>query len=104
MVCEQWLNDFQTFYDWAMAHGYANNLSIDRINNDKGYSPENCRWITMREQSNNRGTNKYFLMDGQEKSIAEWCGIYGKKESTVSYRLRHGWTIEEALDLVPRKK
>lgn len=53
-VCEEWKNNFTTFYDWAMANGYKENLSIDRIDNDKGYSPENCRWADAITQSRNR--------------------------------------------------
>lgn len=57
-VCDEWLHNFQAFYDWAMANGYADNLTIDRNDNDKGYSPDNCRWATMKEQQNNRTNNK----------------------------------------------
>lgn len=53
-VCEEWQNDFQSFYDWAMANGYQDNLFIDRIDNDKGYSPDNCRWATQKQQIKNR--------------------------------------------------
>lgn len=56
-VCDEWKgeNGFIRFYEWAMAHGYSDNLTLDRINNDKGYSPDNCRWVTHMENCHNRG-------------------------------------------------
>lgn len=57
IVCEEWLNSFQTFYDWAMANGYEEHLTIDREDNDGNYEPSNCRWITLAEQQKNRSNN-----------------------------------------------
>ena len=56
-ICDEWKNDFKAFYDWAMANGYKDDLSIDRIDNDKGYYPENCRWATAFEQNHNKRNN-----------------------------------------------
>ena len=53
-ICDEWRDDFQAFYDWAMANGHRDDLSIDRIDNDKGYNPDNCRWATHSEQMHNR--------------------------------------------------
>ena len=59
-VCDEWKDDFQAFYKWAMSNGYEDNLSIDRVDNDKGYSPDNCRWATMADQNKNkRAKNGY---------------------------------------------
>lgn len=53
-ICDEWWYDFESFYEWALAHGYSNDLTIDRINNDGDYTPNNCRWVSMQEQSRNK--------------------------------------------------
>lgn len=72
-VCEEWKNDFQSFYNWSINNGYADNLSIDRINNNKSYSPDNCRWITMKEQSRNKRNNVYIQYGEKKVSLPELC-------------------------------
>ena len=62
VICDEWLNDFMSFYNWAMANGYKSNLSIDRINVNGNYEPSNCRWATAKEQANNkRNTKKEYI-------------------------------------------
>lgn len=57
-ICEEWKSEFTNFYDWAISHGYTESLELDRIDNDKGYSPDNCRWVTHKENCNNRRNSK----------------------------------------------
>lgn len=76
-VCDEWKSDFTAFRDWALQHGYQDDLSIDRIDNDKGYTPENCRWATAEQQSNNRRNNIVAEIDGQKKTIGQWAHFAG---------------------------
>jgi hypothetical protein len=80
-----------------MANGYLDDLTIDRIDNDKGYSPNNCRWITKKEQANNRSTNRYLEYNGERHTISEWGELLGIDSETLSSRLRRGWSIEKTL-------
>lgn len=104
-LCDDWLNDYTKFYDWSLANGYEKGLYIDRIDNDKGYSPSNCRWATAIVQANNTSRNVYYECNGECHTEAEWARIAGLKRSTLQGRLRRGWSIEDAISkpLAPKK-
>lgn len=63
-VCAEWLNNFKVFYDWSMENGYDDTLTIDRIDNNRGYSPDNCRWVTRKQQNRNRRISRYITYNG----------------------------------------
>jgi hypothetical protein len=96
-VCDEWKNDFQAFYDWAMSHGYSDDLSIDRIDNDKGYSPDNCRFIPMSIQNQNKRNVILLTYGGETLSTAQWEKRLGLGKNTISTRYHKGWSTEECL-------
>jgi hypothetical protein len=104
-VCNEWLR-FAVFYDWAIKNGYKENstLSIDRIDVNGNYCPENCRWTNIDTQANNKRSNKYLELNGERHSIAEWAKILGGSTSLIHSRLRNGWNIEKALSTPVLKK
>lgn len=76
-VCSQWKRSFKSFVDWSLQNGYNDCLSIDRIDNTKGYSPNNCRWVPLSEQFSNRTNNVFYTHDGETHTMSEWCKILG---------------------------
>ncbi len=91
------------FYNWAISNGYQSNLTIDRIDNNKGYEPSNCRWATPTEQVRNRSNTLYITYQGETKTLVEWCNIYNISYKKVWQRVNRGWSIEEALELCGSK-
>lgn len=87
-VCEEWSNDFQSFRDWAVANGYRDDLTLDRIDNDGSYCPENCRWATQKQQSRNRRTNIDVTIGNSTRTLMEWCEIFGLEYKTVYARYK----------------
>lgn len=75
-LCDEW-QKFEPFYDWAMANGYSNKLTIDRVDVDGNYEPTNCRWATWKEQGNNRRNNVRLTLNGQTKTMSEWSDDIG---------------------------
>lgn len=95
-ICDQWLSDYASFRDWAIKNGYKDGLSIDRIDVNGNYCPENCRWVGTFEQSNNRRNNVRYNFKGEELTISEIAELTGIKYGTIHQRLRKGWDIERA--------
>ena len=97
-VCEEWKNDFVSFYNWAMQNGYTDELTLDRIDTNGNYCPSNCRWVTRKEQQNNTRYVHNYTINGKTKSIAEWCRIYNAPYERVRRRVvDEGWNIVDAM-------
>ena len=96
-MCDEWRKDFLTFREWALNNGYSETLTIDRIDNDGNYCPENCRWATIKEQCRNRSSNIKIKIGSEEKTLTEWCEIFGVDYKRALGRYHRGKrkTIEE---------
>lgn len=97
-VCDQWKNDYNSFYNWSIQNGYQLGLSLDRINNDGNYEPSNCRWTTRKKQQRNMCRNKIITYKNQTYCLAEWCEKLNLKYKTINSRLHKGWSIERAFE------
>lgn len=99
-MCQEWLDDFMNFYNWAMANGYQDGLTIERIDVNGDYCPENCKWITLEEQALNKTNTRYLTYNGETKTLKEW------EEETnlpIRSRLNEGMSIEEAFERPKRE-
>ena len=92
-VCDRW-KKFEHFYEDM---GEANGLSLDRVDNDKGYSRDNCRWATQKVQANNMRTNVIITVDGVTKTRQEWSIISGISSENIRSRMRDGWSEKDAV-------
>lgn len=102
-VCKEWdgSNGFWSFYNWSIQNGYTDELSIDRIDNDGNYCPENCRWTTLSEQAKNKRPRKNRLTltyKGKTMSVNEWAEHLGIDRHVIYQRIKKGWTIEEIVE------
>lgn len=96
-VCDEWRSS-KAFYEWAMSNGYKDDLQLDRIDNTKGYSPDNCRWATRRQQNINKINNRMITYKEETKPLTVWCKELGLKEKRTATRLDLGWSPEEAFE------
>lgn len=104
-ICPEWRNNFQAFHDWAMSHGYSDELSIDRIDVNGNYEPDNCRWERPKAQSNNLSVNRKITFNGVTRTLSEWATVTGINRGTIAARLDlRGWTVEQALTIPVGRK
>ena len=108
-VCDEWLL-FENFRDWAMLNGYDPNAprgecTLDRIDNNGNYEPNNCRWVDMKTQMKNRPKRgKYYEYNGESHTLYDWAKIIGTSHDQLRNRIRLGWNIEQTLTTPIREK
>lgn len=95
-VCDEW-SEYVPFMKWSLVNGYQDNLTLDRKDTDGNYCPENCQWVTMKQQQNNKRNNRRLLWNGETHTVSEWSEITGIKPTTIIARLNAGWSTEESL-------
>ena len=96
-ICDEWFNSLEAFRDWAINNGYSDDLTIDRIDVNGNYSPENCRWATVKEQNNNRRYHILLEINGNTKNVAQWAEESGLKYRTVHARYNRGCTGDDLI-------
>lgn len=87
-VCEEWNNDFMNFYNWTIQNGYRDDLTIDRIDVNGNYEPNNCRWATTKEQANNKRNNFCITYHGETRTLKQWCEYFNINYGTVKSRIK----------------
>lgn len=97
-VCREWEESYSLFHKWALQSGYNKGLTIERVNNEGNYEPDNCTWADRKTQANNRRTNHVLLYKGKEYALAQLCRKFGLKHSTILGRLSRGWSLEDAVE------
>lgn len=113
-ICDEWRNTeitsikgtksnnvtkgFIAFKEWALNNGYADNLTLDRIDVNKGYSPDNCKWSTPKEQQNNRRNNVLITYKGETKTLVQWCEELNFDYRLAHHRLHRNWSVEKTFE------
>ena len=96
-ICDEWKNNFENFYSWAVMHGYSDDLTIDRMDVNGNYEPSNCRWATKKEQARNKRTNKIVEINGEKHLVVEWAEITGLSIGCIYGRIRRGEKGEDII-------
>lgn len=104
-ICEEWKNDYVSFSVWAKQNGYNDSLTLDRIDVNGNYCPENCRWADRKTQQRNKRNNRNITFNGETHTLIEWSEITGINQSTISGRLdKYGWSVEKALTVKANRR
>lgn len=104
-VCEEWNNSFEEFAKWSFKNGYKDGLSLDRIDNNQGYYPDNCRWVEWKKQCNNRSSNILIEYNGEIKTLKEWQEILNFDYNLVNERISvYGYSFKDAISLPKHSK
>lgn len=100
-VSNEWKESFERFYEWSISHGYSKDLQLDRVDNNGNYEPENCRWVTRTENNRNKRTNHFITFNEETHTLKEWGELKGINYQVILWRLKKGWSLEDALTKVP---
>lgn len=104
-VCDEWKNSPKAFFDWVdSVGGKPEGKTLDRIDNNKGYSPTNCRWSNLEEQQQNRRNSIIITINGETKTLAYWCRLYGLNHETARKRINNGWNPIDAVTTPSKAK
>lgn len=93
-ITGEW-DSYKAFKEWALENGYREDLTLDRIDNNGDYEANNCRWVTLKDQENNRNNNKKIEYDGKILTVTQWAELLNINAQTIYTRLRRGWSIEK---------
>lgn len=96
-VCDSWKKDFMNFYNWAKQNGYTDKLTIDRINVNGNYEPNNCRWVSYKVQANNKRNSKKITLFGETKTVYEFEKIYNVKANVLYDRYKKGYSDNDVI-------
>jgi hypothetical protein len=100
-MCPEWRDSYASFRTWAHENGYSDEYTLDRINNEIGYEPSNCRWVPNCIQARNKRNNVWLEYNGKKMVVNDWAKETGIRRETILRRIRLGWNVEEILTIKP---